>query len=78
MTLATPRATSRYNRYVTVEFDSGADAQEFFYRLGEQMGFDPRNGNYPLGTGLDWALRQLSDKHDVELTRHVRKSDPAR
>jgi hypothetical protein len=65
-----PISTARYaNRYVVVEFDNGTDAQEFFYQLGEQMGHDPRNGDYPPGTGLDWALRQLSTKHAEKLTR---------
>ena len=57
-----PIATARYSRYVTVEFDSGTDAKEFFYQLNELMGYDPRNGHYAPGTGLDWALPQLSAK----------------
>jgi hypothetical protein len=62
--IATPIATARYNRYVVVEFDKGADAQEFFYQLGEQMGHEPRKGkgHQPPGTGLEWALRQLGPK----------------
>jgi hypothetical protein len=37
-----PIATARYNRYVVVDFDNGADGQEFFYQLGEQMGYSLR------------------------------------
>jgi hypothetical protein len=66
-----PKATARYTRYVVVEFDKGADAKEFFYQLGEQMGYDPRKGkgHQPPGTGLEWALRQLGPKHANKLTR---------
>ena len=66
-----PIATARYNRYVVVEFDKGADAQEFFYQLGEQMGFDPRKGkgHLPPGTGLEWALSRLAPKHASKLKR---------
>jgi hypothetical protein len=35
-------ATARYTRYVTVKFDNGVDAKEFFYQLNEQLGYDPR------------------------------------
>jgi hypothetical protein len=69
-----PIATARYNRYVTVEFDSGTDAKEFFYQLCEQMGYDPRNGHLPPGTGLDWTLPQLSAKHASKLTRSTRRA----
>ena len=68
-----PIATARYNRYVTVEFDSGTDAKEFFYQLQEQMGYDPRNGHYSPGTGLDWALPLLSAKRAPKLTRSTRR-----
>jgi hypothetical protein len=68
-----PVATARYNRYVTVEFDSGADAKEFFYQLNELMGYDPRNGQLGPGTGLDWALPQLSAKRASKLTRSTRR-----
>lgn len=66
-----PIATARYNRYVVVEFDKGADAQEFFYQLCEQMGYDPRRGkrSLPPGTGLEWALRRLGPKHANKLKR---------
>jgi hypothetical protein len=66
-----PIATARYNRYVVVEFDNSTDAQEFFYQLGEQMGYDPRKGrgHLPPGTGLEWALPKLSTKHTNKLTR---------
>jgi ABC-type tungstate transport system permease subunit len=68
-------ATARYNRYVTIEFDNGTDAKEFFYWLGEQMGYDPRKGkgHYPPGTGLDWTLRQLSSKHASKLSRSCKR-----
>jgi hypothetical protein len=64
-------ANARYSRYVVVEFDSGKAAKEFFYRLGEEMGYEPRKGknHYPPGTGLDWAMRQLSPKNAEKLTR---------
>jgi hypothetical protein len=71
MTKPKPKATARYNRYVVVESDNGTDAREFFYQLGEQMGHSPRNGDLPLGTGLEWALSQLSTKHADKLTREV-------
>jgi hypothetical protein len=45
------------------------DARDFFYQLGEQMGCDPRDRKYPPGTGLEWALAQLSKKHAKKLTR---------
>jgi hypothetical protein len=64
-----PIATARYNRYVVVEFDNGADAQDFFYRLNEQMGYDPSRGRLAPGTGLEWALPRLSNKHAKKLTR---------
>jgi hypothetical protein len=68
-----PIATARYNRYVVVEFDKGADAQEFFYQLGEQMGYNPRKGKgkgyLPPGTGLEWALSRLGPKHANKLKR---------
>ena len=76
MTKPTPIATARYIRYVVVEFDSGVDAKEFFYQLGEQMGYNPRKGRgyLPPGTGLRWALRQLSSKNANGLTRkHAKK-----
>jgi hypothetical protein len=62
---------ARYNRYVVVEFDKGADAQEFFYQLGEQMGYDPRKGkgHLPPGTGLEWALRRLGPTRANKLKR---------
>lgn len=69
-------ATARYNRYVTVEFDSGIDAKEFFYGLCQQMGYPTPwkgKGYMPSGTGLLWALRQLSPKHINELTRQRRR-----
>jgi len=72
-----PIATARYNRYVTVEFDSGTDAKEFFYQLNELMGYDPRNGRLGPGTGLNWAARQLSAKHASKLTRSTRRARPA-
>jgi len=67
-------ATARYNRYVTVEFDNGSDAKEFFYRICQQMGYPtPWKGKsyMPSGTGLRWALRQLSAKHASKLTRRT-------
>jgi hypothetical protein len=67
-----PIATARYNRYVVVEFDNGTDAQEFFYRLNEQMGYDPRSGHLSPGTGLKWALSQLGSKNTNKLTRAKR------
>jgi hypothetical protein len=35
--------------------------KEFFYQLGEQMGYDPRKGkgHLPPGTGLEWALARV-------------------
>jgi hypothetical protein len=73
-----PIATARYNRHVVVEFDKDADAQEFFYQLCEQMGYDDARkgkGHLPSGTGLEWALRRLGPKRAKELTR--RASGPA-
>jgi hypothetical protein len=75
-----PIATARYNRYVVVEFDKGADAQEFFYQLSEQMGYDPRKGkgHLPPGTGLEWALSQLGPKHASKLKRTASGRAPRR
>jgi hypothetical protein len=73
-----PIATARYNRFVVVEFDKGADAKEFFYQLGEQMGYDPRNGHLPPGTGLEWALSQLGPKHASKLKRATSRRSPPR
>jgi hypothetical protein len=57
-----------------------SDAKEFFYRLGEQMGYDPRlgRGHLPPGTGLQWALRQLGPKRAGELTRAASKKRVAK
>ena len=56
---------------MVVEFKKGTDAKEFFYELGERMGYSPRmgKGHYPPGTGLDWALARLGQKRAPKLTR---------